>query len=78
MHRMQSTGHARMYFDNSELTLCSGGSMGSRLDCIDVPATRYALQTARRLARDAAAGAKLGPAQQVCDAAAAGMPDVIA
>ena len=50
---------------NVEISLCDGGSGGSRLDRIDVPATRHALQTARRLARDAAAGAKLSPAQQV-------------
>jgi len=42
----------------------SGGE-GFQLDRIDVPATRQALQTARRIAKATAAGAKLDAAQQV-------------
>ena len=42
-----------------------GSGEGFHLDRVDVPATRHALQTARRVAKQTAAGAKLDPAQQV-------------
>ena len=42
----------------------SGGE-GFRLDRVELPATRHALQTARRIAKQTAAGAKLDAAQQV-------------